>query len=316
MLCGTARRRMVAGEAVHLLHLDGLVRHAPVPVAVSERLSGEIGAAIPRRLRIPVDGDALAFETTAHWMSIGGRYIIAEAAFLSGDPILAEELYLDAEEQLRQARELEKVLEPIAAALPSKITRLYTVWLEAAYNNYFISRDKQVLCIVDTLSGKLLKRDPTNYGALLAVGICEFVLRHDLEKALMYINNCEGNKDSTWRISRAFLFAYKGDLLAAHDDYREARRRGISNSNVPLQSEEFINIVLGEEPGKEQLHFCLGLINYNLKQDYEAALTDFERFLASPSAAGHLEAKQLAERLKSRCEAQRKVRESVEGGSQ
>jgi hypothetical protein len=90
-------------------------------------------------------------------------------------------------------------------------------------------------------------------------------------------------------------------LEAAHNEYRRAFRGNLQNPTVPIQTEEFIQIVLEEEPDKEHLHFCLALINYNAKRDFKAASRDFDRFLASQAAEKSPWAKRLSEELRAKC---------------
>ncbi len=70
---------------------------------------------------------------------------------------------------------------------------------------------------------------------------------------------------------------------------------------MPIQSEEFMQIVLTEEPDKVQLNFCIGLINYNHKKDFLAAERDFTAFLHWDRIQEFPFAKDLAEGLVSRC---------------
>ena len=60
--------------------------------------------------------------------------------------------------------------------------------------------------------------------------------------------------------------------------------------------------MLQEEPEKEHLNFCLGLINYNVKRDYSAAARDFNRFLESSTVDAFPWAKRLAEDLRDRAQ--------------
>ncbi len=69
------------------------------------------------------------------------------------------------------------------------------------------------------------------------------------------------------------------------------------NPTVSLQCEEFINEILAREPDKEQLYFCLGLINYNVKRDYSAAIRDLERFNRSSVADRYPEEVRMSEML-------------------
>ena len=46
-----------------------------------------------------------------------------------------------------------------------------------------------------------------------------------------------------------------------------------------IEDETFILDVLDEEPEKYQLWYCLGLVNYYKKEDYECALEYFNNFI-------------------------------------
>jgi len=66
---------------------------------------------------------------------------------------------------------------------------------------------------------------------------------------------------------------------------------------VPIQTEEFIQEILEQEPSKTQLHFCLGLINFYAKEDYGAAERDLARFLEYHRETVDQTVRQEAERL-------------------
>ena len=78
----------------------------------------------------------------------------------------------------------------------------------------------------------------------------------------------------------AFLLAYNGDLEAAYHSYKTAFSAPLVDETALLQSEEFIHIVLTEEPDRVWLYYCLGLINYKAKQDLTAAHKDLSTFVA------------------------------------
>jgi hypothetical protein len=81
--------------------------------------------------------------------------------------------------------------------------------------------------------------------------------------------------------SEAFLIAYDGDLEGAYRVYRRAFESPLSDQTVPTQCEEFIQVVIDEEPDRKWLYYCLGLINYRAKGDLKAARDDFARFIDS-----------------------------------
>lgn len=297
MLYGDARRREFQGKPVHLLRLEGAVRHTTVPKEVSQRLSQDLREALPRGLIVPRDGDAFAFETTSAWVNLSARYIVAIAAFLSGAAGYAEKLFLDVEASLRSADHLPAVLQPMARSLPHRIMQLYHDWGSAVADRYFMTRERAYVIKMDEIAGKLLDRNPQHYGALLSKAVTDFILRRDLNGARDAIERAQRKEDVTWRYSLAFLHAYQGDLDAAHEEYRKAFRGPIQNVTVPIQSEEFIHIVFEEEPDKHELQFCLGLINYNAKKDFAAAQRDFSRFLESPVSEKFPSARGIAQNL-------------------
>ena len=302
MLYGQAKRRNYLGKEVHVLSLEGVVRHAPVPKNVSDSLANDFRQVLPRRVLVPRESDAIAFEVTSAWVDLSARFIVAVAAHLSGDVLYSERLFLDVEKSLQRAQELQGWLQPIARLLPDRIKGLYHDWLLGLYDRYFMTREERYIEQADAVCDKLLAREATDYAALLIKAIAEFVLRRDVRTARDLITRCRRIRDVTWRYSLAFLHAYDGDLQSAHDEYRRAFRGALQNITVPIQCEEFIQIVLEEEPNREHLNFCLGLINYNAKKDYTAASRDFDRFLGSSTVGAFPWAKKLAEELRAKCD--------------
>lgn len=302
MLFGHAKRRDFQGEQYHVLILEGVVRHAPIPREVRDRLAKDFRQALPRRVLVPPDSDFIAFEVTSAWVDLSARFVIGIAAHLSGDIIYSERLLLDVEKSLKTAQQLKGLVQPIERLLPDRLKQLYRGWLIALGDQYFMTRDREYVKQADAVCDKLLERDPNDYGALQFKAIAEFVLRRDVKAAREIVSRCRRIRDATWRYSLAFLHAYEGKLESAHDEYRRAFRGALQDITVPIQSEEFIQIVLEEEPDKEHLNFCLGLINYNVKRDYSAAARDFNRFLESSTVDAFPWAKRLAEDLRDRAQ--------------
>lgn len=302
ILYGFARRRTVEGKEAHVLHLEGLVRHAPLPKELVAAFGKEFGEALPRRLILPKDGDVFAFEVSSGWVDLSVRYVIAIAAHLSGDFAYAEGLFLWVEDKIKKTKSQPSVLQPISRDLPKRLLALYQVWRRLLAQQYAHKRQSTTLALTDKICDKLLAREPNDYLSLLGKAMCHFVLRRDLAGARACLKLCEKVDDAAWRYSVAFLHAYEGDLKAAHEEYRRAFRASVRDVTLPVQCEEFIHLAMLESPAKPQLYFCLGLINYNAKEDFVAAHRDFTAFLAHPECARHPEAKQLAYQLLGRCE--------------
>jgi hypothetical protein len=280
LVYGAAVIRRTQGKEVHLLELSGVVRHAPVPVDRTADLAVDFRTVLPTMVVVPKDDDLLAFNATSERTEIAARYVIAIAAMMSGDLPYAETLLLSVEERLKRTG---KGLDPsdhLGRQLPLRFRQLYSQWLDALFNAYYHSRQRAYLTDADRISRDLLRRDPHSFQAHLFAAIAHFVLRRDVAAAKRAIRACRPMKDAVWRYSHAFLYAYEGNLSRARSEYEAAFRGPLADVTVPVQIEEFMHIVLEEEPDKIQLHYASGLINMYAKDDREGARRDFAAFLA------------------------------------
>lgn len=301
-LKGYSRRRLVDRAEYHLLKIEAMARHATIPLPISQAFAQDMSIQLPADIRVAVDGDAIAFEATATQIGLGARYSIAVAAALSGALTYAEELLLEIERELSAMNPVPATLEPLHREVPNRLRDVYSKIIFVLAEAYHMKRDKSILVTSEPYCQKLLQRAPEFYPAKLHQAIVCFVLRRDVTASRALLDSCRGVKDNAHRYSQAFLLGYEGELREAHEVYRMAFRNPPASNNVPLQSEEFINIVVDEEPEMGHLRFCTGLINYNAKQDFEAARRDFQQFLALPTIDRFSWAKQKAEELLVYCQ--------------
>lgn len=279
LVYGTAAIRRSAGKEVHVLEANGVVRHAPVRREHTAELAGDFRAVLPARILVPRDDDLLAFNATSELTAIAARYVIAIAAMISADLVYAENLLLTVESRLRRSGSKVMPLAHLARRLPERFIQLYSLWLDALFEAYFLTRSEQYLQDADRVAAALLVRAPNNYQAHLFAAIAHFVLRRDVAAAKRAVRACRPLKDGVWRYSHAFLYAYEGNLKGAREEYERAFRAPLAQLTVPVQVEEFIQLVLEKEPDKIQLHFFSGLVNLRAKEDTAGAMRDFEAFL-------------------------------------
>jgi hypothetical protein len=296
ILYGQVRRRLIQGADSHLISLDGLVKHSPIPQPSSEAIARDFGQLLPRRLAFPLDNDALAFEVTSNWMDLAARYVIGLAAFASGDFEYAERLLLSVHERLRAADINIVPVRGLAEKLSRRLPELYEAWLGVLSDSYFLTRQREYVELGEVIAKKLLAINPTHYQALLHAAIADFVLRRDVQSAMRSVLACRGVRDCTWRYSRAFLLAYEGQTRRARDEYRVAFQSRLNNVTVPIQCEEFIHLVLAEEPHRVQLHFFAAQINQYMKGDVVAAKRDYEQFLTVLGSDAFPDERELATR--------------------
>lgn len=282
LIYGSARQRPIAGEGQHVLELFGLVLHSPTSPDVAKQLSSEFGEVLPRTLLVAQENDLFTLAFTAAWVDVAARYIVGIASLISGDLAYAEDLFKGLEEEFeKQTGALPPSIAIIKNRLPQRLADVYKVRVNLLSQAFWHKRDRTLLEEAEPWLEKLHEYDDAYYTGHLQRAICAFVLRRDIQEARAALSRCKQVPDPTWRYSVAFLDAYEGDLQAAYNQYKKAFRLPLRDETVPVQSEEFIHIVLDEEPEQSQLHFCLGMINEHAKRDLNSARRDYERFLAT-----------------------------------
>ena len=280
MIYGRARIRKVGGEKYHVLNLEGAVGHAALGPKTAQALSKEFREVFPRVLQIQKEIDLFGFEVTAALMDMIARYIVGIAAMVSGDLKYAEELFTDLRSRSDPSTAAIPAVVKIRQRVPTRLREVYNIQMREAVKDN--QHDKQHLMQADEVLKKIERLGRLDYSQTLMKAMCEFFLRRNVRKAKRLLRNCQGNPDATWRYSLAFLYAYTGDIRKARRLYGKAFHSPHLDSTVPIQTEEFIRQVLDEEPGRIQLLYCLGLINYFVKSDMASAVRDFKEFLAKP----------------------------------
>ncbi|QDS98120.1 hypothetical protein [Adhaeretor mobilis] len=280
LIFGLARIREQQGKLLHVFDLSGIVSHAPIDTNKASQLQAEFSTVLPSRLNVGKDGDFFSFEFTARWFDIITRYIVGVAAYHTRDYKYAESLLIDLEQELMG--KFEDKLPAIAHIkqwIPGRLRVIYKEMADIQSHRYFIGRDKSSLEELENITDKLQARWPKDKFARHHKALTAFVLRRDVERARLEIEACSNDADNVWLFSLAFLDAYGGDLQAAYRNYCKAFEIPLTSNSVPLQVEEFIQIVMNEEPDRKDLLFCVGLVNYRSKRDLDAAERDFSEFL-------------------------------------
>jgi hypothetical protein len=279
LIYGTARVRALQGKDTHVFDLRGVVSHGEIPPSESKEFAAEFTAIFPPRLLVAKQDDLFAFEFTAQIWDLVIRYIVGVAAYYTADLDFAEELLLGVDSQLIAANPKDSTLKKIKQGAAARILNVYRSRAYSCGNTYRVSRDKQLLRKAEDALDKLEARCPTDYRGLILRAIISFALYRDVERARQALKKCRKVIDSLWMYNDAFLFAYEGDLQSAYKLYRQAETMPLNDETLPVQLEEFIQIVIDEEPHQTQLYYCLGFINFRIKGDRVAAKRDFAHFL-------------------------------------
>ncbi len=284
LLAGLARQRITNGAPSHVIDLSGYVRHPDVGPQIKGLIAADFRSVLPRQIQFAKDNDAIAFAFTSEWTEIAARYMIGLAALVAGDVWYAETLLLSVEARLAIANVATTPFNVVKLAVPARIVSLYENWLNALSSSHFATRRGEFIAAAEPVADKLLARQPHHYNALLMKAMCMFTLRRDVAGAKIAVRRAKVFSDSTWRYSLAFLLAYEGDLTEAAKEYQFAFSSRLTNDSVPIQCEEFIDIVLADEPDKCALHYASALINDFAKRDRNGAIRDYRAFVEHPGS--------------------------------
>lgn len=266
------------GTPIHVLKLQGLIKHSPIQDGTQRKFAAEFSELFPKDVRVTLEGDFAHFEVTATYINIVVRYIVAVAAGLSDNIHYSAELFRGLREQLKTIKIDGGPIATIRDRIPKRLGEVLKAQLKWDCRRYTQTRDKSVLVPLEQVAEELNILSPNLYDVRLIRSLCHFVLRRDIAAAREELNNCKQTVDSSWRWNLAFLSAYEGDLDSAYRLYCDAFEKTVSDG-IPIEIEEFIQLVLDEEPEKVQLFYALGLINHKFKEDAESAKSDLRKFV-------------------------------------
>jgi hypothetical protein len=284
LIWGSVKVRVLDGKEYHILCAREIVLHSAVGLQESRELSTEMALIFPTQINVSRENDLIGLQITSAWLGEACQYFVAVAALMSGDLMLAQMLL----EKLESSSIHAKVQGAPAVTLRNCVrTRLADVHFARLTNTHVrwrrhrrIEDLEEAHRIADVL--KSYAHDP--YAYHLEQAIYCFVKNRDLKGAQDHIWECRRSGDATWRISKAFLSGYEGDLDTAMTFYLKAAQRQCEG-HIPVETEEFMTWVLEQEPDKAQIHFCLAYLNWKLKGDPVTARRDFQAFIDHPNAA-------------------------------
>lgn len=281
------------GKEHHVLKLRAIVRHAVLPEEAQIKFQEEISRAFPQKVLISKDNDVVEFEITSKMVDIAARFILGLAALVSNDYEYAEMMFEDLEKRISHISINSSGFAHIKNRLPEYLKNIYSEKMQICHLQW--TKDKTI----NTMDGlklymdKLDKISPGTYYVANMRAIYYFVSSRNTKLARNELLKCKNEKDSTWRFSEAFIIAYDGNLKQSISKYQIAFRKKYS-SHIPNEIEKFILWVLKEEPEKNKLYFCLGLINMIGKNNKELAVKYYKLFLSGTNEYEYVEQHKLA----------------------
>lgn len=279
LIYGRVRFRTLDGKDYHIIDLNGVVAHRPLPIEVSKNLANEFSELFPRNIRIQTENDLLSFNFTSDWTECVAKYIIGIASVSSGDLDFAEKLFKDVQQKLNNLPSEFQVFAKLRERLPIRFSEIYQARAISFLNLWrkALVPDDLDQFVINT--NKIPADLPQDYGVLLLRGFEAFLNGRDTAKAINFMKKCKQYDDVIWHFNLAFLNAYEGNLAKTIQYYRTCCNYDITPKTIE-EVEEFMVWMLEAEPDKYQFHYCLGFFNWKIKEDLQRALTDFEEFLA------------------------------------
>jgi len=280
LIYGRTRLRALHGKEQYYLELDGVVAHKPIPDQVSKFLSVEFSELLPRRIAIDKESDLLGFQFASEWAELVAKYVIGIAAAVSGDLDYAESLFRDVLTRVSDTNQKFPVFLKLRERIPVRLFEIARVRARAAYQRWEKNHDpSQMDTLKETINAIGQEFGLAHPEVLTLASIQAFVSDHDTRKAHALLGRiAKMHRDATWHVNRAFLFAYEGNMESTIRRYRSAVRCEMS-VDLLGKVEKFICWVLEQEPDKNQLYYCLGFFNWQLKGDCEQAMSDFATFV-------------------------------------
>lgn len=278
MLYGQFKLRSINGKDHHVLELDGIVSHRPIPEGLNKNFSKEFRELLPKKVLFEIENDLFTFEITSNFLMLVAKYIIGYASYLSGDIEYSQSLFESISESLTNEKATLPSIIKIKKSLPERLINVYLAQTDLILESWNMTKKVSDFENAIPYLNKISALKPNNYPFLLRNAIMHFIVDRNIVEAKKEIHKCRHENHAAWRYSNAFLFAYEGDLDFARKQYLEAFKLQTS-VDLSIEVEEFINWVIQEEPDKVHLFYCLGLINYFGKEDLISALHDFRSFL-------------------------------------
>ena len=225
ILHGNVVRRKIGGEDNYVFKLHGLVRHKPIKKIIQQQFEKEFSELLPKKIQFLMSDEGIYFELTKDWIGFVVKYITGIAAFVSGDIRLSEKLYRELDQDLKNTiyPDSISVIQVIRTRLPFRILEILSIYMASFYFTYIKSRNIEDLLKSKKLIKEIKIIDENNYGAKLQNSIICF-LEGDIGSAINELSDINNNTDITWRYNLGFLYAYKGDIPNALENYKKTCR--------------------------------------------------------------------------------------------
>lgn len=293
---GRIRFRELNKQPQHIIDMNGIVTHKPIPENIQKLFTKEFSELFPKRVSINQENDLLSFEFTADYVNIIARYLIGIAFLVSGFLKRSEEIFIELENLIKPYNSKLPHIKKIKERLPIRFNEIYSSWFSLEYDKWLDGEgdDINVVKNIAKYSDLTTKHMPDTYSSKLKNSIKYFLDGRKISECKKILLSCRKEKDVVWLYNLAFIEAYQEYMDKAISHYKKISKRTV-NHRIIREVESFMSKITTIEPDKYQIYFCLGYINWKIKGDINQAIQDFRKFIELDITDKFKEQKRLAQ---------------------
>ena len=179
IIYGRVRLRKIGNGESHILDLESIVTHKPIPKNISVQFSQEFSELFPRKLNLARENDYLLFSFTSEWINCVAKYIIGIAAFLSGDFNYADQIQNDVQKLVESGNKGVPIFKKLKDRVPIRLTQINLSRANISYRRWYKHRSPVDMLEVGNYLSKIPLLYAELYPVLLLKAIYTFVYMND-----------------------------------------------------------------------------------------------------------------------------------------
>ena len=288
IIWGQFKKRKVAGEEVRVMLFQALIRHAPIPNEISEKLGRTMTAFLPVRVKVKKDNEFRTLELLADQTGIASSYFIAVSLCLSGRKKEGARILDELLANLRRSTTPFYKRDDICKAISTQLTGAFLGLAFDEYTHWRVSHAPEYLVAMEKYLNEAKIRECTcdNYHILRAIHY--FLSSRNVVGALEELKCVMDRSDFPIYFNYGFLFSYMANYSKALVYYRKASK----NKRMPPPDFirdiiKFIDDIIAIEPNNTRLDFALGLVYFFFTSDKEQGRIHLEKFIKFADKEGN-----------------------------
>lgn len=267
------------GDDQYFLSLDGLVLHRPVAQQVSQELSKDFLATLPKGINFKDEFAFKGFQISADIVVKSVKYIVGIASFISGNPFISTKLHTNLKAQILSATQRMPGDNAILSKIDDLLSNEY-----ALIALYFFGKNDQANARENLALALGLNKNC--YRALIAESIMAFSWENDAPKSLSITKQCHGFNEPEWRYNEAFLHFWLGNYPSAWKQCEKLKNQNYPNDfATSVEVTQFNEALISSGVNKPILYFWLGYNYYFRQGNLPMALKNLEIFEKSADAS-------------------------------